>query len=87
MPCGQESAAACKKKTRKTLGHVMRGNCAVAAVFDGCGGIGSRKYPRFMDHTGAYMASRAASGALHDWFHETDGGSGARSGARKLLVR
>lgn len=60
---------------------VMRGNCAVAAVFDGCGGIGSRKYPRFMDHTGAYMASRAASGALHDWFHETDGGSGAIRGA------
>lgn len=50
---------------------VMGENCAVAAVFDGSGGIGSRKYPKYMDHTGAYMASRAVSGALHDWFHES----------------
>lgn len=50
---------------------VMGDNCAVAAVFDGSGGIGSRKYPKYMDHTGAYMASRAVSGALHDWFHES----------------
>ena len=50
---------------------VMGENCAVAAVFDGSGGIGSRKYPKYLDHTGAYMASRAVSGALHDWFHES----------------
>ena len=42
---------------------------AVAAVFDGCGGIGSRKYPVFKGHSGAYMSSRILGGALHDWFH------------------
>lgn len=47
---------------------------SVLAVFDGCGGIGSRKYPRFSGHSGAYMSARAISGAMHDWFHDFDGG-------------
>ena len=60
---------------------VMGENCAVAAVFDGSGGIGSRKYPKYMDHTGAYMASRAVSGAMHDWYHESmESGSGLAKG-------
>ena len=60
---------------------VMGENCAVAAVFDGSGGIGSRKYPKYMDHTGAYMASRAVSGAIHDWYHESmESGSGLAKG-------
>lgn len=45
-------------------------NAAVAAVFDGCGGIGSRQYASFRGYTGAYMSARAISGALHDWFHD-----------------
>ena len=45
------------------------GRAAVTAVFDGCGGIGSRKYPGFREHTGAYMSSRVLSGVFHDWFH------------------
>ncbi|MDO4417414.1 MAG: protein phosphatase 2C domain-containing protein [Eubacteriales bacterium] len=47
---------------------------AVSAVFDGCGGIGSKKYSRFSGFSGAYMSSRAISGAMHDWFHDFDGG-------------
>lgn len=46
----------------------------VIAVFDGCGGIGSRKYPIFSGHSGAFMSARAVSGAVHDWFHDFDGG-------------
>ncbi len=41
---------------------------ALVAVFDGCGGLGAAKYPGFQDHTGAYMASRLACGAVHDWY-------------------
>ena len=57
------------------------GDC-VCAVFDGCGGTGSRKYPAYAGKTGAYMASRAAAGALHYWFTkefspETDAASQA----------
>lgn len=43
---------------------------AIISVCDGCGGLGARKYPALMDHTGAYIASRAVSGAIHDWYHE-----------------
>lgn len=43
-------------------------NAALIGVFDGCGGLGARKYKQYEDHTGAYMASRLVSGAVYDWF-------------------
>lgn len=43
---------------------------AIVSVFDGCGGLGSRKYDTFQGHTGAYIASRSVSGAIHDWYHD-----------------
>jgi hypothetical protein len=48
-------------------------NCAAIGVFDGCHGLGSRKYPVFHQHTGAYMSSRCISGAVRDWFMDTCG--------------
>lgn len=42
---------------------------AIVCVCDGCGGLGARKYDTFQGHTGAYMASRTVSGAVHDWYH------------------
>ena len=42
---------------------------AVVAAFDGLGGSGARRYDRYGKHTGAYMASRMASGALRDWYY------------------
>ena len=42
---------------------------AIISVFDGCGGLGSRTYQSFKGHTGAYMASRVVSGAVHDWYY------------------
>lgn len=45
-------------------------NSALVSVFDGCGGLGARKYDSFMGHTGAYIASRAASGAVRDWYQK-----------------
>ena len=41
---------------------------AIVGVFDGCGGLGSRTYLDLSGHTGAYIASRTASGAVYDWF-------------------
>ena len=44
------------------------GSSALIGVFDGCGGLGSRAYPSLSGRTGAYVASRTASGAVYDWF-------------------
>lgn len=43
---------------------------AILSIFDGCGGLGAQAYASFQGHTGAYMASRVASGAVHDWYHD-----------------
>lgn len=43
-------------------------NSALIAVFDGCGGLGSRKYDHYEGRTGAFIASRLVSGAVYDWF-------------------
>ena len=47
-------------------------NSAVVSVFDGCGGLGARRYESFDGHTGAFIASRAVSGAVHDWFWKNE---------------
>ncbi|NCB91594.1 MAG: hypothetical protein EOM40_03330 [Clostridia bacterium] len=41
---------------------------ALIGCFDGCGGIGSRRYEVFDTHTGAYVASRVTAEAAADWF-------------------
>lgn len=47
---------------------LLEENAALVAVFDGCGGLGFVPYPGFQGHTGAWVASRLACGAAHDWF-------------------
>ena len=44
------------------------GSRGMVAAFDGCGGIGARRYENFSGKTGAYVASRAVSGAVSRWF-------------------
>lgn len=39
-------------------------------VFDGCGGIGGKKYEKFDLHTGAYLASRVAALAVLEWWKQ-----------------
>ena len=39
---------------------------ALAAVCDGCGGAGAKKYPGFQGKTGAFLASRIVTGTLRD---------------------
>ena len=58
---GEDSFYCCRNGSKR----------AIAAVFDGCGGLGSRRYTAFRGHTGAYISSRIASGAAYDCFHST----------------
>lgn len=37
-------------------------------VFDGCGGLGARKYANCNNHTAAYIASRMAAASIESWF-------------------
>lgn len=46
---------------------------AIACVCDGCGGLGARTYNAFQGHTGAYIASRAVSGSIKNWYHKHAG--------------
>lgn len=46
----------------------LNGNRALLGVFDGCGGIGSRKYPEYNNMTGAYMASRTVRNIVKSQF-------------------
>ena len=50
--------------------YSINDHAAVAAVFDGCGGSGSKQYAVFRGKTGAYIASRAVAGAVRCWFNE-----------------
>ncbi len=43
---------------------------AVFAAFDGCGGIGARKYDTYQNKTGAYIASHVSSEVLIEWFKQ-----------------
>lgn len=46
---------------------------AVLCVADGCGGLGSRRYPDLKDQTGAYVASRLIIRFIKDWAAEKGG--------------
>ncbi len=47
-------------------------NSAIVSVFDGCGGIGSKRYNNYSGKTGAYVASRAVCGGVKAWFDSED---------------
>ena len=56
---------------------------AFLGVFDGCGGSGAKTYAAFEGHTGAWVASRAATLAARQWF-ETGYAPGGDGGASLL---
>lgn len=43
----------------------------IIAALDGLGGSGARKYKNYSGKTGAYIASRAISGAIKSWYEES----------------
>ena len=73
------------RPARRDLGEdsfycAKSGYSAIVSVCDGCGGLGARKYQTFKNHTGAYIASRTVSGAIHDWYHQNYKKSWKRAG-------
>ena len=46
----------------------LNSHTALAAVCDGCGGSGARRYPAFQGKTGAYLAARIVAGTIRDAF-------------------
>lgn len=51
-----------------TVGEVR----SLAAVFDGCGGIGARIYNNYSGKTGAFVSSRSICGAVERWFESSE---------------
>ncbi len=48
----------------------VKDNNGYLSVFDGCGGIGSRKYEVHGGKTGAYIASHVCADVLFEWFDQ-----------------
>lgn len=46
-------------------------NYGYIAVFDGCGGLGAKRYTEFSNKTGAYLASRLVALSTLEWFKAT----------------
>jgi len=49
---------------------LRRGGVRLLAAFDGCGGVGGRRYPQMDNRTGAQIASGLYAGCLREWFKE-----------------
>lgn len=62
-------------------------NGGIAGVFDGCGGSGAKRYEKFQGKTGAYMASRAVSGAAKDWFQSVLNGEERADDPESLKIK
>lgn len=63
--CGEDSGFAAFKEP-----------FGIISVFDGCGGIGSKKYASLDNRTGAYIASKSARDATEEWFSAAAAGGG-----------
>lgn len=50
----------------------VKSNSVLISVFDGCGGIGSKRYNNYSGKTGAYVASRAVCGGVKAWYESDD---------------
>ncbi len=59
-----------KDKGEDSYGLRVSEESAYAAVFDGSGGMGSKIYPEFDNHTGAYVASRLVSKSFSRWYED-----------------
>lgn len=77
FPAGQasnEDHAICLRKAGVRL----------LAAFDGCGGVGGRRYPQLENRTGAQLASGLYAMRLEEWFLENAASLPRRHTAREL---
>jgi serine/threonine protein phosphatase PrpC len=51
-------------------GYFFNENGGILATYDGCGGLGSKRYERYGFKTGAYIASRTVSQTVLEWFKD-----------------
>lgn len=61
-----------------SMGYAFNENGGALAVFDGCGGLGARRYEEFGARTGAYIASKAARDAVLRCWHPAFTGQNGR---------
>ncbi|MBO5733405.1 MAG: protein phosphatase 2C domain-containing protein [Clostridia bacterium] len=59
-----------EKNGEDSYASSINDECGLMCVFDGCGGIGSRKYAAYGNKTGAYLASHTVAKSALDWFYE-----------------
>ena len=60
--------AAVEDQCEDAYAFSFKDNYGMISVFDGCGGLGAKKYDACKNHTAAYIAARIASGTVLDWF-------------------
>ena len=60
--------AAIEEKGEDAYTFNLYNDYGMISVFDGCGGIGAKKYSNHSNHTAAYIAARAAASAVMNWF-------------------
>ena len=53
-----------------SFAYSVNDSLGMIGVFDGCGGIGSRKYPEYNNKSGAYIASRMTGDMTMNWFKQ-----------------
>lgn len=66
------SHAVLPENSEDCFGIVRKETFTAACVADGCGGLGSRRYPALDNHTGAYAASRLAVQVFEKWVENHD---------------
>ena len=50
------------------FGYSFNENGGILTTYDGCGGLGAKRYVEFQSKTGAYIASRVVGRAVLGWF-------------------
>lgn len=64
----------------------IREDVLLLGAFDGCGGSGAKRYLNYRNKTGAYVAARAAAGAVMTWFARSGPDASAEENAREIRL-
>ncbi|MBQ4528949.1 MAG: hypothetical protein II998_12855 [Clostridia bacterium] len=58
-----------EKNGEDSYAYSLNDKYGFIGVFDGCGGIGSRKYDSFENKTGAFISSHTSANLMLEWFN------------------
>lgn len=59
-----------KSKGEDSYSNYITDTIGYMGIFDGCGGIGAKRYPEAFGATGAYLASRMSALQVYKWFEQ-----------------